>query len=327
MKNSLFFRLLNSILTSILLFCKSYKEVLKSDIILTVTNPPLNVILISLLSIIKKNKTILLVHDVFPDNLVSIGVLKKHGILFRFFSMIFNYFLSKYDTIITIGDDMKNLIEDKVSKSKSNVILIPNWCDNVKNNNTNKIINTLNFTYAGNIGRVQNLEVLVNLFKLANNVKIQLSILGDGQNRDKLKSILKNCSSENIFLGPPFRRSEQSKVLKNCNISIISLKKGMKGLAFPSKFYSYLSLGKPILFLGDKSMDIANEIKSNNIGWVFDYDNSDEIIEFFTSADKISNSDIQKKTQNCILLSKKYSKETVLNMFDIDSMYNFKKNL
>ena len=51
-----------------------------------------------------------------------------------------------------------------------------------------------------------------------------------------------------------------------CNIAIVSLSKGMKGLGVPSKIYNNLAAGKPILYIGEENSEIAMMIKEDNIG-------------------------------------------------------------
>ena len=268
------------------------------------------------MSWIKKTKSIIIVHDVFPNNLTALGILKKNGLIYKLISKIFIYFLGRYNTIITLGVDMKDLIISKIPKNSSKVALIPNWSNFNDDITIRKANEKLNLFYTGNIGRVQNLECLIDLFQKANNLNIKLNILGDGSNRKEVESLISSNSLKNIFLKGSFLRTDETKIFKECDIAIISLINGMKGLAYPSKYYSYLANAKPILFIGDKTMDIANEIKSNNIGWVLDYNEPQSVINFFRDINNLNSADLYEKSKNSLSLAKyKYKKNIILDQY------------
>jgi hypothetical protein len=57
----------------------------------------------------------------------------------------------------------------------------------------------------------------------------------------------------------------------------------MYGLAVPSKTYNLLASGKPILFLGPKNSEIYLLVKENNLGWAFDWSESEGLLKFLNN--------------------------------------------
>lgn len=53
----------------------------------------------------------------------------------------------------------------------------------------------------------------------------------------------------------------------------------MYGLGVPSKTYNLLAAGKPVLFLGPKNSEIYRLIQSHDIGWAFDWNEADQLIQ------------------------------------------------
>ena len=159
---------------------------------------------------------------------------------------------------------MANVLEQKIKDSlKGNVspkiTIIENWADidNIKPQPfpEGKII----IEYAGNIGRVQGLENVMD--KLPGDVEFH--IYGTGAMEEKLKS----RKQKNVFFHGPYFRSQQNAILAACDIALVTLQDGMYGLGVPSKTYNILASGRPILFLGPKNSEIDLLVRENGIGY------------------------------------------------------------
>lgn len=237
------------------------KLVHKDDKVLMVTNPAP---MVPLMARLKKKIGFdlnILVHDVFPENTRPAGLkLPLYGV----FKYIFDKAYSKADQLIVIGRDMANVLEQKIKDSvKGNIgpeiTIIENWADieNIKPQPfpEGRII----LEYAGNIGRVQGLENVMD--KLPDDVEFH--IYGTGAMEEKLKS----RKQENVFFHGPYFRSQQNTVLAACDIALVTLQEGMYGLGVPSKTYNILASGRPILFLGPKNSEIDLLVRENGIGY------------------------------------------------------------
>ena len=237
------------------------KHVHRDDKVLMVTNPAP---MVPLMASLKKKvgfELNILVHDVFPENTRPAGLkLPLYGV----FKHIFDRAYSKADQLIVLGRDMANVLEQKIKDSlKGNVspkiTIIENWADidNIKPQPfpEGKII----IEYAGNIGRVQGLENVMD--KLPGDVEFH--IYGTGAMEEKLKS----RKQKNVFFHGPYFRSQQNAILAACDIALVTLQDGMYGLGVPSKTYNILASGRPILFLGPKNSEIDLLVRENGIGY------------------------------------------------------------
>lgn len=237
------------------------KHVHRDDKVLMVTNPAP---MVPLMASLKKKvgfELNILVHDVFPENTRPAGLkLPLYGV----FKHIFDRAYSKADQLIVLGRDMANVLDQKIKDSlKGNIgpkiTIIENWAD-IKNIKPQpfpegKII----IEYAGNIGRVQGLENVMD--KLPGDVEFH--IYGTGAMEEKLKS----RKQENVFFHGPYFRSQQNTVLAACDIALVTLQEGMYGLGVPSKTYNILASGRPILFFGPKNSEIDLLVRENGIGY------------------------------------------------------------
>jgi glycosyltransferase involved in cell wall biosynthesis len=324
-KNKIFERILRLLLLTIKMSWVILIKVKKNDNVLLTTNPTFLIIIIPLIKKIKKFNLEILVHDVFPENLVPAGLIEKDNLKYWILSKIYNYSYSKADRLIVLGKDMEELLKRKVSSSNIKIDIIPNWADEGLEPIENFIIsdylsieleNKIVFGFAGNIGRVQGIMEFVDLFKNTTNQDIVLIIVGDGALRTSIEKRINDEDLKNIYCIGSKPRSEQNLFLNACNIGLITLKEGMRGLGVPSKTYNLMATGKPLFYVGDNDSEIDNYIKKYNCGWSFRWDQK-EAIQIFLN--KISHNHLDLLVEKGINSKKAvethYKKEDILNLF------------
>ena len=270
-KKSLFKRAFGQIRISISFFFTIIKNVRKRDTIFSGTNPSFLLTFIALSKVFFKFRWILLVHDIFPENLVASKIIPKKSFSYRCLSILFNFIYSQSDDLIVIGKDMK-VILNKKTNFKKDIKYIPNWVDlNDIDENNNKYIQDhryLNFQFFGNIGRVQGIQFLLDGISKVTNHRARFVFTGSGSDVESVNEYIKTNKKNNVFLNPPIQFDENDSELFNCDIAIISLAKGMKGLAVPSKAYFSMAADKPILVIGEEESELHELLQSHDsLGW------------------------------------------------------------
>ena len=234
------------------------KYVHEGDKVLMVTNPAPMVPLMAWLKRRIGFELNILVHDVFPENTRPAGLTLP---FFGIFKRIFDKAYASADQLIALGRDMKEVLSRKVSRYNQDlkITVIENWADviNIKPQPfpDGKII----LEYAGNIGRVQGLEKVIE--DLPDD--IELHLYGTGAMEEKLKE----KKSDNVFFHGPYFRSQQNNILAACDMSLVTLQEGMYGLGVPSKTYNILASGRPVLFFGPQGSEIDLLVRENRIGY------------------------------------------------------------
>jgi len=266
-KDKLLSRFFGNLNTSLKMFFFIKKQVPSYGNILLVSNPIFLVWLISLIKIRKKWDVKLIVHDVFPENILAI---KKNNIIIKLFYPVvkfsFDAAFSKMNTLILLGRDMQNVIARKIN-NKVKMVIIENWAD------TDSIISlpsdqiTTKFLFAGNLGRVQGIEILL---KAINNVKssnFQFTFIGAGAMQSSINDYIKIANNKQVELFPWQPREKQNEFLSNYTIGVVTLSPNMYGLGVPSKFCNLLASGKPVLYIGPLNSEIHLVLKEFQIGW------------------------------------------------------------
>ena len=325
-KNKLFQRFLRIILLSLSMFFIALLKFRKKDKVLLVTNPAFSIPLFSLLKKVKGFSYYILVHDVFPENLIPAGLMKSSdNFVYKVLTVIFNWSYAKADKLFVLGRDMKEVFAKKISTLK-NISIIENWsqteevdCEDfninelvIEKNISNKIV----LLFAGNLGRLQALEKYFKVITQVNNINVHFAFVGDGALLPYLKLAVEKNKLDNVSFWGNFPRNKQTLFLNACHFGVVTLEEEVYGLGVPSKTYNILAAAKPILFLGNKKSEVAMLIEEDKCGISYSWEQSEEIINFINSLDYEKMSSYQMfGTNGRKLAETKFSKSTILNRF------------
>lgn len=206
---------------------------------------------------------------------------------------------------------------------EKDITFVPNWpLMKYSPNHNRRLSGKFNFTFAGNIGKVQNLDNIVrgfSKFTQKGYSEVYLNIIGDGSYLTELQELVKKENICNVnFLGrKPL--SEMSDYYAASDVLIISLKDTpLYEIMIPSKFQAYLATHKPIyaIFKGE----IKKIVEEYGLGIVAHPSNIEEIavgLEAFLNL-----SDIQMKSisENSLrLLNSVFNREKIIEQ--INSIY------
>lgn len=291
-KNSLTGKAKSVLSTTLSIYKLAKKHIREGDKVLMVTNPAPLILLMSRLKRKRNLELNILVHDVFPENTLAA---RFNLPLYSYVKTLFDKAYSQADKLIVLGRDMAQIMRMK-TKDRVNLQIIENWGDfeniqEVPMPDTERII----LQYAGNIGRVQGLERIIETLPQ----DIEFHLYGSGAMEDKLKAYNKS----NVFFHGPYMRSEQSEILSKCHISLVTLNDKMFGLGTPSKTYNILASGRPILYFGPKNSEIELLIKEQKIG-------------FYGWPEKWNIEELRKMGKRARIIGEQYySKKSILQKF------------
>ena len=236
------------------------KEAKSCDVMFISSTPP---ILGATAALVKKINNIPMVYnlqDIFPDSLVGTGLAKKGGLLWKIGRVVENFTYRNADKIIVISQDFKrNIMAKGVPEEKIEVIY--NWVDENAVQPVAKEENPLyeefglsreafTVVYAGNLGNAQNIGILLDAAKRFNeNEKqaVQFVIFGTGGLEEDIRRRITDEDLTNVRLLPlqPYERVSQ--VYSLGDACVVSCKEGLGGSAMPSKTWTIMSCGRPVI--------------------------------------------------------------------------------
>jgi glycosyltransferase involved in cell wall biosynthesis len=262
-----------------------------------------------------KKPTMFWVQDVWPDSIYAYGF-KKTKILSTLLDAFVKFTHHNITAIAISSKGFESKLEPYIKKGlKFNYA--PNWADDLDMDMIPVILSKtqkVHFTFAGNIGKVQNLENIIDAFLLLSDEyqkKAQLNIVGDGSNLVNLKKI--SNDNPNIIFHGKQKREDMAKFYKASDFLIVSLiDKPIFSVTVPAKTQTYIAARKPILAIING--DVADIVNDNNLGVSVDPSNVNLIKESF---------------EKCIDMSKKEKDEFIINndkllkiTFNKDSIIN-----
>ena len=128
----------------------------------------------------------------------------------------------------------------------------PNWADDFDKNLTEYSFSNeknTHFTFAGNVGKVQNLDNIILAFgKLDKEYseKCQLNIIGDGSHLASLEELVKENNIKNIIFHGRKPRDDMYMYFNASDFLIVSLvDKPIFSLTVPAKTQTYIAAKKP----------------------------------------------------------------------------------
>ena len=318
-KNTFFGKAMRFAVISRQLYQTAKKNIKDGDKVLLVTNPAPVVALISRLRKKRNFDLNILVHDVFPENTAPAG-LKLPKLPYNILKNIFDKAYSRADLLIAIGRDMKQVLEQKVGyfKHQPKTIVIENWADLDIVSPMKIPMHPDKFVleYAGNIGRVQGLQAMVEDIRTAGNENMEFHLWGTGAEENNLKEYAQKNGMKNVVFHGAYLRSKQSEVLNNCDLALVTLTEGMFGLGVPSKTYNIMAAGKAVLFIGEPNSEIGLLVKEKQIGYVFEPTDREGIVCFLSNLSPERCAEFKEMGQRARNVAEtEYAKDIILNKF------------
>ena len=231
-------------------------------------------------------KVVAMLQDVWPDNAVQSHLISEGSFLYKYFEMWQKSVYKNADKLICISDDMKDFIVSKgVDADKIEVIYNWGYSDDVvdipwEENEFVKIYklsrDKFYAIYAGNIGKMQNVEIVVNAAKeLQDREDIQFLIIGDGARREAIEEMA--AGLKNVTMLPMQPSELATHIYSAAGVNIIPLVAGGTKTAMPSKTGVVLSCGQPVIFtFGDDSY-FSRAVQDSGTGYSIAPDNYNEL--------------------------------------------------
>jgi len=252
--------------------------------------------------------------DIWPESIYAYGFKKT-----KMLSLILDYFVKfiyhNIDNIALSGKGFESFLR-VYSKQQQSYYYLPNWADDINLNIEPAKLgedSKVHFTFAGNIGKVQNLANIIKAFSEMDDgylKRSQLNIIGSGSALSSLKS---SSFNKNIIFHGLKPRNEMSAYFLASDFLIVSLiDRPIFSVTIPAKTQTYIAAKKPILaFING---DTAEIIKENNIGFIANPSDIDEMKSTFMLAIDTDNIRLKEFSKNFEKLSNQtFNKDIIIN--------------
>ena len=236
-------------------------------------------------------KSYLILKDIFPQNAVDLGLLKKGGIIHRYFRKkeISLYKLSDFIGCMSQAN-ADYIISNNPFLKQVNIEVCPNSIEPVDINviskeEKNKIRENYSIPndaivliYGGNLGKPQGIDFLISvLISNKNREGIYFLITGSGTEYLKLKKHMDRTGYMNAKLYPYLSKEKYDELVQACDIGMIFLDSRFTIPNFPSRLLTYMEFSIPVLAATDVNTDVGKTIMEGEFGY---WCESSEIYKF-----------------------------------------------
>ena len=266
-KNATLGRVLNSVTFSLSLLASLLLGE-RGALAVAVTNPPLLLWVCYLANRLAGRRYVLLIHDVYPDIAVTLGVVRRGSLIETLWRVLNRLALSRAERVVVLGRDMQKVIAAQMPPARSDrLVLIANWADGKSivpiARDTHPVFDEFDIRdrfvvqYSGNIGRFHEIDTILEAAsELASESRFTFLFYGEGKQVGQVRAAAASASRSVIHA--PFQpREKLGLTLTGCDVGLVTLKEGLAGLAVPSKLYGILAAGKPVIVVGPSDCEAA----------------------------------------------------------------------
>lgn len=218
------------------------------------------------------------IQDVFPDAAVETGTLTNPKVIAAA-ARLERWSYQLADAVTVLSDDLRENVVAKLAGNRrgdaAKVRVIPNFVDTQRvtpgpvDGAYRRELGLLGKTvvlYAGNVGFSQSLDLLVEAARRNRDRRPDVAFLvnGGGSALAGLKAA--TADLPNVVFGAFQGPERLADLLATGDIHLVPLKKGLAKASVPSKLYSILAAGRPVLAAVDEGTEVARTVEAAGAG-------------------------------------------------------------
>lgn len=215
-------------------------------------------------------KLVFVSYDLYPELALRTGALKPGSSVSRLMKHINKVVYPKLDAVVALSSEMKTFLAENRAVDPEKITVIPNWYadsgepgrDLTGNRFAKELGGKFIVSYFGNMGTVQDVDTILGAIRLLRDENsIFFLFAGHGNKMEALKKAIAEENLRNARVLDFLHGKDYRDALQISGAALISLEAGTTGLCVPSKTYSYMMEGIPLIaIMGDS--DIVSDIRS-----------------------------------------------------------------
>ena len=238
------------------------------------------------------------VQELYPDVAINLGLVKNR-LLIALLRRLEHWTYENAAGITVISRRMLRIVRQRVSMPDK-AVLLPNFADTDRirpfhGQNTFSeefsLGNAFVISYAGNMGKPQQLDTLVRAAALLRHERaLRFLFVGSGTERERLMQLASELEATSVQFIPYQPYSRMSEIYAASHICYVPQAAGTTTDGVPSKVYRIMAAGRPILAATDSDSDLADLVREAGAGLVVSPSNPEEvaaaILEAYRQGDK-----------------------------------------
>jgi colanic acid biosynthesis glycosyl transferase WcaI len=268
------------------IFLALLKRLQRGDVAVTVTAPFMLPYAVVAAARLKRARSALIMHDLYPDVLVMAGLLKPGSVLARAIRGMNALMFRALDAVITIGRDTEQLLLRYPGVTREKLRFIPNWATltpavrPLVSDNPYRRAHVARFIVglSGNLGFTHDPVIVFEAARLLrDDPNIHFLLSGWGIGFDRLKEMQSQAALPNVSLVDRVADENLEAFLSAADVWLIPYRKNVAGISVPSRFYNLLAVGRPVLIVSERDAEAALTVAEHDVGWVVTPGDAEEL--------------------------------------------------
>ena len=278
-KNRLLGRLLNSTTFLLPLMVRMLLTSRRRAVYLYTTNPPYLGIVGAFVSLLRRHRYVVLLHDSYPQLAVLVGTIRGGSLIDHTWHALNRFIYRRATRTIVLCKAAKHLVCETYGIDEARVHVISNWADGralypCRKSETafareHGLVEPFVLLYSGNLGLYYEFNNLLEAARQLRDEPFRLVLVGAGGQGADIKRRIESMDLANTLLLPyqPFDTINDS--LNACDASLVTIARGVEGISYPSKLYSSLAIGKPVLAISESDSELREIVEQHEVGrWI-----------------------------------------------------------
>ena len=257
-------------------FARHFKD--EFDVVLSISLSPVISISPALVFAKKHNiPCVLYCQDLWPESTLVTHAVKKNSLMYKILFKWSKSIYSKCDRIVISSPSFREYFEKELDiKDKVFNVVNQPILNSTKHAEPIKYENEHNLVYAGNIGKLQLTDLLVDAMKFVKTPGVKLHLMGMGSELNQIKEkIVKDVLQDKVIYEGAYPIEKAEAYYVNADALVVSLKnEGYVGKTIPNKAIQYMKYGRPLLVVAKG--DTYDTLSSAN-GSIFADENPEDI--------------------------------------------------
>jgi colanic acid biosynthesis glycosyl transferase WcaI len=285
-KAALIRRAIAEVFFTIRVFATLLFRLRKGDAVLTVTAPFMLPYAVAAAAGLKRARSALIMHDLFPDVLVMAGLLRPSSLVAKAIRGANALMFRALSAVVIIGRDTEPLLLRYKGLTREKICFIPNWATldpglrPITSDNPYRRSQTARFLVglSGNLGFTHDPTVVFEAARLLRDDRdIHFLLSGWGIGFERLKEMQSDANLPNVTLVARVPEQELEAFLSAANVWLIPYRKDLAGVSVPSRFYNLLAIGRPVILLSEANAEAALTVTEHELGQVVEPGNATEL--------------------------------------------------
>jgi glycosyltransferase involved in cell wall biosynthesis len=311
------------VLFTIRIFSALLMKLRRGDVALTVTAPFMLPYAVAAAAKLKRAKSVLIVHDLYPDVLVMAGLLRPVSLVVKAIRGLNALMFHALNAVVIIGRDTEKLLLGYGGMTPDKIRFIPNWATLVPavrpvlagNPFRRPIAARFLVGLSGNLGFTHDPVIVFEAARLLrDNPDIHFLLSGWGIGFEQLKAMQSEANLANVTLIDRVEDEDLELFLSAANVWLIPYRKNVAGVSVPSRFYNLLAVGRPVVLVSEPEAEAALIVTENRLGWVVTPGMSDQLAGAIKAAASSSDSTM---AERAVSAARSFSPDRALTSYTL----------